>query len=195
MILFRFRQTAAFTLVELLIGMTLALIVMAGVISCFVFLSRNMARIQIQQRFEAQGRRALLYFSQDARMAIAITPPTTASNPTSSSVTFVIPTSGGATTNVTYNYDNVAGVLTRSPGFTGIGSSPPLLVGLTGFALDYYDVNGNSYPTLINYLAGIKQISMRFVAASPASWNSTQPSFNYQCSSARIILRNKTVLP
>ncbi len=184
----RLRSNSGFTLVELLIGMTLTLVVMAGVISCFIFLSHNLSRLQIQQKFESQGRRALLYFAQDARMASAIT------TPTATSVTFVMPPGSGSPT-VTYNYNSATGVLTRDPGFTGLGSNPPLLVSLTSFTFSYYDVYGNPYPALTNYLIGIKQVSVSFNAQSPPSWNLTQPAFTYQVSSGRMILRNKAILP
>ncbi|MEO6873486.1 MAG: prepilin-type N-terminal cleavage/methylation domain-containing protein [Opitutaceae bacterium] len=184
----RDRAKSGFTLVELMVGMTLALIVMAAVISCFVFLSRNLARLQIQQKFESQGRRALLIFSQDVRMATAISTPTTESV----SLSVVTPT---GTTNVVYNYDFTSGTLTRTPGFSGVGTSPAMLINLTSFSFTYYDVFGHPYPLLTNYLIGIKQVSMSFNARSSATWNLTQPPFNYQVNSARVILRNKPLLP
>ena len=195
MISFRKSASGAFTLVELLIGMSLALVVMAGVISCFIFLSRSMARLQMQQKFEAQGRRALMYFSQDACLAFGVAPPTTLSAPTASTVTFVVPVAGGGTNNVTYSYNSAAGVLSRNQGFTGIGSSPPLLVNLTDLSLQYFDATGAPYGALSAYLIGIKQVSMRFVAGSPPSWNQSQPPIAYQITSGRVILRNKPLLP
>lgn len=186
---FCYRPRSGFTLVELLVGMTLGLIVMAAVISCFVFLSRNLTRLQIQQKFDAQGRRALLYFAQDVRMASSI------SSPTATSITLVLPTSSGSTTNVLYAYDASTGTLSRTPGFTGIGTNPPLLTNLTSFAFNYYDVYGYPYASLAFYTVGIKQISVNFTAQSSASWNLTQQAFNYQVNSARVILRNKPVLP
>jgi len=167
--------------------MSLALVVLAAVISCFVFLSRNLSRLQIQQKFESQGRRALLQFAQDVRMASAI------SNPTTSSMTLTLPTSSSSMT-VVYDYDSGGGTVTRTP--NGSPPVPPLLVNLTSFDFTYYDSSGSPYLTpLLNYLIGIKQVSMRFNAQSSASWNLTQPMVNYQVTSARVILRNKPLLP
>lgn len=213
----RLRLNSAFTLVELLIGMSLGLFVMAAVISCFVFLSRSMARLQLHQQFDAQGRRALLYFAQDARMAgsISFSPLL----PTGSNFSFTIPTSSG-TTNINYGYDSVSGTLTRTD--LNTSSSVVLLNNLTSFRFDYYDSNRNlcvtahrgqllpflayydvndalipsgQYPALANYLIGIKAVAMSFRTQSSASWNLTQPVFTYQMSSPRVILRNRRILP
>ncbi len=167
----------------MLVGMTLGLIVMAGVISCFVFLSRNLTRLQIQQKFESQARRTLLVFAQDARMAINVTAPT------ASSVTFILP--APASSPVSYAYDSATGTFTR----TTPTDANQTLINLTDFAFTYYDVYGNPYPALTNYLIGIKQVSISFTAQSPASWNLTQPAFKYPVISSRIILRNKTTPP
>ena len=189
----RLRPDSGFTLVEVMIGMTLALMVAASVLVCFVFLSRNLTRLQTQQRFEAQGRRALLYFSQDVRMATSITSVT----PTASSLTLTLPTSSSTTT-VTYTYTsgaNATGTLARNPGFLGTSASPALLSNISSFSFSYYDRYSSPYTTLSSYLNGIKQVSLTVTLQSPASWNSTQTLFTYQVSSGRIILRNKTVLP
>ena len=63
------QSRAGFTLVELLVGMSLALVVMTGVLSTFSFLGRNLNRLANQQKLESEGRRALAYFAQDVRMA------------------------------------------------------------------------------------------------------------------------------
>ena len=66
---------SGFTLVELLVGMTLALVVMTAVLSTFGFLGRNLNRLANQQQLESEGRRALAYFAQDVRMASGLSNP------------------------------------------------------------------------------------------------------------------------
>jgi len=67
-------KTAGFTLVEVLIGLTLSLMVMGAVLSGYVFLGRNFSRTlgissANEPTLESQGRRTLSSFMQDVRMA------------------------------------------------------------------------------------------------------------------------------
>jgi prepilin-type N-terminal cleavage/methylation domain-containing protein len=82
----RRQSRAGFTLVELLVGMSLALIVMTGVLSTFSFLGRNLNRLANQQQLESESRRALAYFAQDVRMANALQAPTAWSSSTAYAV-------------------------------------------------------------------------------------------------------------
>jgi prepilin-type N-terminal cleavage/methylation domain-containing protein len=68
----RSSSRAGFTLVELLVGTSLALIIMAAVLSTFAFLGRNLNRLALQQKLESEGRQALAYFGQDVRAAGAV---------------------------------------------------------------------------------------------------------------------------
>jgi len=83
---FRPSSRAGFTLVELLVGMSLALVVMTGVLSTFSFLGRNLNRLANQQQLETESRRALSYFNQDVRMANALPAPTAWSSTTAYAV-------------------------------------------------------------------------------------------------------------
>ncbi|HEX7631695.1 MAG TPA: prepilin-type N-terminal cleavage/methylation domain-containing protein, partial [Lacunisphaera sp.] len=65
----RFSSAKAFTLTELLIGMTLSLIVMTAVLTSYTFMGRNLFRLANQQTLQTQSRRTLQYFQQDVRMA------------------------------------------------------------------------------------------------------------------------------
>jgi prepilin-type N-terminal cleavage/methylation domain-containing protein len=68
----RTAATAGFTLVELMISMSLALMIIAAVLSSYLFLGRSLGRLVTQQTLDNEGRRALAYFAQDVRLASGI---------------------------------------------------------------------------------------------------------------------------
>jgi len=94
-------RAAAFTLVELLIGAALSAAIMAAVLSSYVYLGRNLARLANQQTIESESRRALDYFAQDVQGASEIT-----GTPSTGSVVLTVPTAKGATT-ITYYYNPI----------------------------------------------------------------------------------------
>ena len=182
--------SAGFTLVELLVGMSLSLLIMGAVLSSYVFLGRNFTRTlgiisKNQPTLESQGRRALAYFSQDVRMASGIS-----GTPSASSLTLTLPSSSGTTT-VTYAYDSTGRTLTRT---TASGAALVLQANLLTFAFNYYDTSANPYTSFTNYLSGIKQVSMAFSSQAGAGFNGTLTQV-YQTTSSRLILRNKSLLP
>lgn len=193
------KRAGGFTLVELIVSMTLSLMIMGAVLSSYVFLGRNFARslgisATDQPNLEAQGRRALAYFTQDVRMASGLS-----GTPSASSLTLTQPTSSGITT-VTYTYDSTAKTLTRTPaGGTALVLHTHLLS--SGFYFRYFDASGNPYDngnspytTIANYLSGIKQLSMTFSCQAGSSANGTLTQV-YQVASPRLILRNRQLLP
>ena len=190
----RNKNRAGFTLVELLIGMSLSLLIMGGVLSSYVFLGRNFTRSlgissANQPTLETQGRRALAYFMQDVRMASGIS-----GTPSASSLTLTLPASSGTTT-VTYAYNSTARTLTRTPASgTALILLTNLLTSPSPFTFTYYDSSGNPYTSFTNYLTGIKQVSMSFSSQAGNSGNGTLTQV-YQVASLRLILRNKQLLP
>ena len=66
------RPTAGFSLTELIIGSSLSVVVLAGVLSAFVMLGRSGMRAANYSTAEAEIRRAIETFSQDVRMANGI---------------------------------------------------------------------------------------------------------------------------
>ncbi len=174
---------------------------MAGVLSSYVFLGRNFTRSlgvtsTNQPTLETQGRRTLTYFAQDVQMAGGLNTSGVSPNvlPSASGVSLILPTSSGTTT-VTYVFDSTAKTLTRTP---ANGPALVLQTNLLTFAFSYYDSSGNPYTSsdlsASNYLSGIKQLSMAFSAQAGSSTNGTLSQV-YQVASARLILRNKQLLP
>ena len=116
----RSNPNGGFTLVELIIGLSLSLMVMGAVLSSYVFLGRNFTRslgisLSNQPTLEAQGRRTLAYFTQDVRMASGLD--TSGSSPkvspSATGMTLILPSSSG-TKYITYYYNSTASAATLS---------------------------------------------------------------------------------
>lgn len=91
----------AFTLVEVLIAASISSLVLAGVMSTFLMLGRSGANVANYSVMEAQSRRALEEFSQDLRMASAVT------WNSATSITLTVPNNyPGTGGKVTYAYDS-----------------------------------------------------------------------------------------
>lgn len=214
------KSTAGFTLVELLIGMTLALMIMGAVLSSYTYMGRGLYRLVNQQTLQAQGRNALAYFAQDVRMASGLTD---TGNLSATRVSLIIPT-GTATNTITYYYNNtpspsspvsVNGTSVTFPAnsftrcvYNGSTLTTRTLLTLrnvnnTGVAtrndlrIRYYDSAGNEYTGYTNYLSGIKQLAIEFSTTngnySPSDTASPQTAV-YQVSSPRLLVRNRPFL-
>lgn len=106
----RSKGRRGFTLVEVMIAASIGTMVLAGVMSTFLMLGRSGANVANYSVMEAQARRALEEFSQDVRMASAIT------WNSSSSITLTIPNNYAPTSGVvTYAYDGTNRVFYRTP--------------------------------------------------------------------------------
>jgi hypothetical protein len=207
------KKSAAFTLVELLIGMSLALIIMGAMLSSFTYLGRGFSRLMGvsfsssatgQPNLEGQGRRTLATFMQDVSQASGLSV-TTTDLLSASQMTLVIPTGTGSK-KVTYYYNNssasvtVYGVSARANSLTRIERSASPVTSLTLHAnlltctFNYYDNSGNPYTTYVNYLPGIKQIALSATAQAGSATNQTLTPV-YQVASPRLLLRNESLLP
>ena len=173
--------------------------VMAAVLSSYVFLARNFTRslgvvftttsgnfTQVNRpSLETQGRQTLAYFSQDVRLASGI-----AGTPSAAALTLTIPTATGSTT-VAYSYDAVNQTLTRTwSGMTG----QVLHYNVLGCTFSYFDMSGRPYTTYVNYLGGIKQLSVALTAQGGSARNQTLTQV-YSSESPRLLLRNRSLLP
>ena len=182
----------------MLIGLSLSLMVMAAILSSYVFLARNFTRslgvtyavsnqttLSQLPPLEAQLRTTLAYFSQDVRMATGIF-----GTPSADAVTLTLPTVTGTTT-VTYAYASGARTLTRT--WSGL-SGQIIHHNLLGCTFSYFDALGNPYTTYVNNLLGIKQLSVAFTAQGGSATNSTLTQV-YTGASPRLLLRNRSFLP
>jgi Tfp pilus assembly protein PilW len=214
------KSTVGFTLVELLIGMSLALMIMGAVLSSYTYMGRGLYRLVNQQTLQAQGRNALAYFAQDVRMASGLTD---TGNLSATRVSLTIP-AGTATNTITYYYNNtpnpsspvsVNGTNVTFPAnsftrcvYNGSTLTTRTLLTLrnindttvatrSDLTIRYYDASGNEYTSYTNYLSGIKQLAIEFSATngnySPSDTASPQTA-TYQVASPRLVVRNRPFL-
>jgi prepilin-type N-terminal cleavage/methylation domain-containing protein len=216
------KSNAGFTLVEVLIGMSLSLMLMGAVLSSYVFLGRNFTRAlgitsANQPTLEAQSRRTLTYFTQDVRMASGVDTTAVAPKvaPSNSGVTLILPSSTGSPKCVTYFFNDTSAPVTLTT-FTvpakaliridvSANTSQVLHTGHlnpdTYFYFRYYDASGQPYDnstppytTSTSYLSSIKQVSIAFSAQGGDSSNGTLTPV-FLSASPRLILRNTQLLP
>lgn len=202
-----------------MVGATLSAAVMAAVLSSYIYLGRGLGRLGNQQIIDAQARRTLDYFAQDAQSATDVS--ITSVTAPDFYVTFSVPTTSSGATRITYYYSqagaspSIAGTtitvpahsLVRVPnsGSAVVGSSLTILsnimAGDDGCYVRYFDASGTDYdsgtapytPTT-TYSLGIKQVSLSFrtQTGTASIGNQTPP---YQGTTGRLILRNRTFLP
>ncbi len=185
----RRQRNAGFTLVELLVGSTLSVFVLAGLLSGFVFLARNFTRLANLQALENQSRTALAYLQRDLAQARTIR----SDNPiTATQLTLTLPTG-----DVTYSYDSSAGRLLRQ---AAAGSQPVVALltapncRCTDLAFSYYTGTGGSPASQLvpaaNNAYSIKQLQVRFELQSPSA-DAAETRMRQKTVSARLNLRNK----
>ena len=205
----RNHSRAGFTLVELLVGMSLALVVMTGVLSTFAFLGRNLNRLANQQQLESEARRALAYFAQDVRMASGL------SSPGDAQIELAV-TAGTVTRKVIYFYNGADAATTVDIGATGdevsitapgnslvrfsedtanpnTGNTVTLLRNLLSFDLDYRDLSDNAVTDFTNKVPTIKRVAKDFRSQTGVAANGTLTPV-YPCASPFLTIRNKALL-
>lgn len=176
-----------FTIVELMIGASLASFILAAVLSTFLFMGRSGANVQNYNDMEAQARNALEFFAEDTRQGSAVV----WSSATSLSLTVGINT-------ITYSYDSSTRRFTRTVVVTATNvttSTRVLVTGITSFAFSAYNISGNSIAlstaaerTTANGTTKQVQISLE-----ASRTNTTVVAATNTVLSARFILRNKRV--
>jgi prepilin-type N-terminal cleavage/methylation domain-containing protein len=178
-----------FTLVEVLVSLSVSAIVIGGVLGAYVFLGRNLGRMVNLQQQQVQSRRTLRMFIQDLSTASSL------STATTSALTITKPVSTGTAT-VSYSYTGPSpstaanGTLVRTE--TSPSSSVTtltILSGLTSFTFNYYN-NGGTAVTAATQ--SVKTVEFSFASAAGDSNSSTLTTFNSV--SPRVVLRNKAAL-
>ena len=188
-------RSRGFTVVELLIGLFLAMFLTTAVLASYTFLVRSLIRSSNQQQLEAQSRKALQMLSQDVRMATDVSAAST------SQLTLTVPkvdaqgnvmTDGNGnviTKVVTYNAST--GTLTRTDPDFSSGTPLTLLTGVSNFSFNYLDKQGSQVNA--SYPLRIKQIEVSgFTTTCGAPSAGTQSS--HTGASARWVLRSKHIV-
>ena len=210
---------SGFTLVELIVGLTLSGVVMAAVLSSYLYLARGLARLANQQVLESEARRTLGYFTRDVQMASGIDTTVTLS---ATRVSLTVPTTSGTNT-ITYYYNNTPSAASVTVNGTSIsmpansftrcvynGSTVTALALLklrninntavssrSDLTIRYYDSSSNEYTSnYTDYLPGIKQLRLEFSTQNGNDPNDTATAQSASCSvvSNRLIIRNKALL-
>jgi prepilin-type N-terminal cleavage/methylation domain-containing protein len=181
------RDCRGFTLVEMMVSSGLAGIILVGVLGTFVMIGRDGYNAVNYSIMEAEARRALETFSEEARMASNIT--WTSAN----SVTFTV--AAASSYRVTYAYDSstsgaTAGCFYRLPGNATSTAARRILVrNVTDFAFRRYKVvNGVDYTAVNDLETKQIQITLRSVRTGVTTVATTNAVL-----SARVVLRNKAV--
>jgi len=177
-----------FTLVELMIGASLASFILAGVLSTFLFLGRSGANVQNYNDMEAQARKALELFAEDTRQASGVT--------WGSDANTVALTVGLNT--ITYQYNPGARRFARQEVVTAtsvVTSTRVLVTGITTFTFTPYNISGNAIPisTTAERTAANGTTKQLQISLESSRTNTTVVAATNTVLSARFVLRNKRV--
>jgi hypothetical protein len=171
-----------------MVATSLSGIVMAGVLSTFVLMGQNGYNASNYSMMEAESRRALEIFAQEARMADNIQ----WHNPSSVTLSVVQDT---GTYLVTYTYDDTTTAPTAHTFYRRLGSvsssaEPQILVRkVTDFAFRRYKVvNGTDFSATNDLETKQIQITLRIVRTGATTVEASNAVL-----SARVVLRNKRV--
>jgi len=182
------RRRRGFTLVELLVAAGLSGFILSGILTTFVMLGRSGYNAANYSIMEAEARRALETFSEEARLSSNIT------WNSSNSITLTVVNASG-TYLVTYAYDtatsgNTSKCFYRLPGAASSTSARRILVrNITDFAFRRYKVvNGVDYSAANDLETKQIQITLRSVRTGATTVAATNAVL-----SARVVLRNKVV--
>ena len=172
------RPQHGFSLVELMVSMTISVIVLAGVVSAFLFLGRTGMGIEQYSDIQNQGQSTLQYFGQDCRQA------TDAVWTDDDTLTLTVDGSP-----VTYVFSQADGTLRRNNG----ASSWVMLDGVSVFDFEAFDIDANalniaSSPSLASNATKMIQIEVTLSRSAKTTAGATG-----QVISARFVLRNKKV--
>jgi prepilin-type N-terminal cleavage/methylation domain-containing protein len=171
-----------FSLVEILVASSLATIVMAGVMTAFLFIGRTSISLRNYADLETQARNALETFAQDVRMSSGVT----WNSSTSLALTIQ---QGNTTIPATYAYDPAARTFSRTVGTT----TEVLITNIRNFSFNAYGIDTTSIslstPTA-NTNNATKQIQ---ISLETERINRTLALHTNKVISARFVLRNKRV--
>lgn len=171
-----------FSLVEILVASSLATVVMAGVMTAFLFVGRTSVSLRNYADLETQARNAMETFAQDVRMSSGVV------WNSAESLTLTIQ-QGNVSTTATYTYDATARTFSRTIGTT----TDILITSIRSFAFNAYSIDTTAIslaaPTAATNTA-TKQIQ---ISLETERINRTLALHTNKVISARFVLRNKRV--
>lgn len=166
--------------------------VFAGVLSCYVFLGRGLARQINEESLESRTRTALFWFTRDFSTASSIIAQDPGATTTGNQVTLSTP-SGTVYYACDWSGGVGAGKLTRQ--LTSSGAVVTLLTNLTSFKFGYYDAAGNSITVPASASQADAEIKQAYMAyLSSAGVAITGSASNLAVVSPTVIMKNKGLL-
>lgn len=186
------RRTKGFTLTEVIIAATLSTFMLAGILSAFLMIGRTGFLASSYSELEAETRRALDLFGQDARKATGL------HWNTSQSVTLTLPTATNATTLVTYAYDSASAGATSKCFYRLVGddaSTLPRRILVHNVSADFTFRRYKLEQTGVtdNSAANDAETKQLEVVLRATRSGTTVVAANQSALSARYVLRNKRV--
>ena len=166
-----------FTLVEVLIASSLSLMILAAVLSTFLFIGKGSMRLAHYTDMERAARGALHLFGQDARQASA------ASWTNANTLTLTV---NGQT--ITYAYDTATATFSRKQG----SAAASVLVGnIKSFSFKAYQITGAELSLSGSLSAANTAVKMVQVSLDLERSNASAGKTSSQIISSRCVLRNK----
>lgn len=155
-----------FTLVELLVAVSLSVTLLAVIYSTFLVLAKGAVGVGNYSEMSQQSRIALDVFSNDARAANGLIVASKAQDGgnvvSTSGLTFTYPDyldSGGAQTEVAYVYTapsgGDSGFLTRAETYSGTTTSRVVLQDMNSFKLKFFQAPGASFSATAGPVASV----------------------------------------
>ncbi|NQU09438.1 prepilin-type N-terminal cleavage/methylation domain-containing protein [bacterium] len=132
------RGSAGFTLVEILIALSIGSLVLAGVTTSYIFSLRGFRRLANHNEMQAAGRRSLDWFARDIRAGMAV------SSCSGGQVVVLLPrtvdAAGVVTATNVVTHQLQSGAWSRTD---GTGAAKQLTANVTSLAFSLYDHAGN----------------------------------------------------
>lgn len=176
------RLRRGFTLVELMVSASLGVVVMAAVMSAFLFIGRTSIMLRNYADLETQARNAMETFAQDVRMS------SSAVWNSSTSLTITV-RSGGVDLPAVYTYDDATRTFSRTyDGKTAIIISNIRSFAFSAYTIDTEPVSLEAPTNATNIATKQVQIALETQRTNPALALTTNKVI-----SARFVLRNKRV--
>lgn len=167
-----------FTLIEVMIAASLALVILAAVFSTFIFIGKSSFRLGQYTDMESHARRALHQFSQDVRQA---------SHASWTDVNTLQLTVNGQT--VTYAYKASASTFSRKQ---GTAAATVLISGITQFSFTAYQLTGTELPMSSSSLAAVgAAVKMIQITLNLERTAGSTGKTSSQIISSRCVMRNK----
>lgn len=198
-----FAFNRGFTLVELMVSMSIGTVVMLAVFSTYLYLGRSLTRLSYRSALEGQSRKILNTFATDIRNALSVANPP-AANPSASSLSLKMRDGS------TVVYDFSVNQLSRNAGGSGavvlnnnIGdSNVQVPVTMNNFSFLYYTTSGGNPVSQFTAPAppitpiSIKQVALSFTlqAGVPAIQGQQGTLTRYPVTSRRMSFINRPLL-